>query len=427
MLTKKLFKTVIFPILLAVLVLVAILFLNISGNFSVVNAQDLSKSVKSNNISVDKLSENFISSEMELSISLFKSSISPNENSLISPISVALALGMTANGADAATLDQFKKLLGQDKFTIDQLNKFNYSLSSLFQSDKHNKVRLANSIWYRNEKALNVNPVFLQKNADFYKANIYKADFNSKNTVKQINNWIRNNTDGMIDKIVDIINPDTIMFLFNTVLFDAEWSSSYKSNEVYEEIFSRSENDSIGVPFMHSMEKFIQNKNAEGFIKPYKGDKYSFVGILPKENISLKDFIATLNRNNFKELVTSYSDENAQVGIPKFKYAYSKSLVEPLKSLGFTDGFSPSEANFSKMASVPDGNIYISDVLHKTYIQVDEKGTKAGAATKVEMLAGSAMQQPRKVTFDRPFVFAIIENETQLPLFIGAVVDPKAE
>ncbi|MDF2985638.1 MAG: serine protease inhibitor [Eubacterium sp.] len=427
MLTKKFNKTVIFPILLAVIIIIAIVLLNITGNFSVVNAQELSKGVKSNNSAVEKLPDNFRAAEMDLSISLFKNSISQNKNSLISPLSVTLAMGMTANGAAATTLDQFKKLLGQDRFTIDEINKFNYSLSSLFQSDKHNKVRLANSIWYRNEKTLTVNPVFLQKNADFYKANIFKSDFTSKNTIKDINNWVKNNTDGMIDNIVDTIYPNTIMYLFNTVLFEAEWRNIYKSNEVYEEIFSRSENDSIGVSFMHSMEKFIQNKNAEGFIKPYKGDKYSFVGILPKENISLKDFITTLNGNNFKELVTSYGDEYAQVGIPKFKYAYSKSLVEPLKSLGFTDGFSPSEANFSTMASVPDGNIYISEVLHKTYIQVDEKGTKAGAATKVEMLTGSAMQQPKKVTFDRPFVFAIIENETQLPLFIGTVVDPKAE
>lgn len=427
MLTKKFYKTVIFPGTLVVIILVLLILLSTSGRFTVVNAQELSKDVKSKSTSVEKLPDNFLSSNMDFSLSLFKSSLSQNENTLLSPVSVSLALGMTANGSDGSTLTQFKKLLAGNKFTVDQLNKFNYSMSSILQNDKQNKIRIANSIWYRDEKGLVVNPSFLQKNADFYKSAVYKSDFNSGRTVKDINNWVKKNTDGMIDNMVDTINPDTIMYLFNTVLFNAEWQNTYKSNDVFDEIFEKSKDDKKGVPFMHSQEKYLKSKNAEGFIKPYKGNKYSFVGILPVENTPLSEYIKTLDGKALSDFINSYNDEYAQISLPKFKYDYSISLVEPLKSLGFTDGFIPSKANFKNMASSNKGNIYISNILHKTYIQVDEKGTKAGAATKVEMETGSAMQQQKRITFDRPFMFVIIENETKLPLFIGTVLDPAKE
>lgn len=418
---KKHCKKFILPISLSILILIPLIL----ADFSDINAQDLSNRIKSNKISSEKLPETFLSSNTDSSISLFKNSVKKNTNSLISPVSVSLALGMTANGAGGNTLSEFQKLLSGDKLTINELNKFNYTLASILQNDNTNKIRIANSIWYRNDKTLTVKPSFIQKNVDFYKATIYKSDFNSKETVKDINNWVKKNTDGMINKMVETINPYTIMYLFNTVLFNAEWDNIYKSNDVYDGIFSISGDASVGVLYMKSMEKYLSSKSAEGFIKPYKGGKYSFIGILPKENISLDEYVKVLDGKSFSEFINSYSEEYAQVSVPKFKYEYSTSMVEPLKALGLTDGFIPSKANFTNMASTMEENIYIADVLHKTFIQFDEKGTKAGAATKVEMACGAAMQEPKNIVFDRPFIFAIIENETQLPLFIGTVVDPQ--
>lgn len=418
---KKHCKKFILPISLSIIILISLIIVN----YSDINAQDLSSMVKSNNISSEKLPETFLRSNTNFSITLFKNSVRQNTNTLISPVSVSLALGMTANGAGGNTLSEFQKLWNSGKLTIDQLNKFNYTLASILQNDNTNKIRIANSIWYRNDKTLAVKPSFIQKNVDFYKAQIYKSDFNSKETVKDINNWVKKNTDGMVDKMVETINPNTIMYLFNTVLFNAEWDNIYKSNDVYDGIFSVSGGASVGVLYMQSQEKYLSGKSAEGFLKPYKGGKYSFIGILPKENISLDEYVNALDDKSFSEFINSYREEYARISVPKFKYEYSISMVEPLKAMGLTDSFIPSRANFTNMASAMEENIYIADVLHKSFIQFDEKGTKAGAATKVEMACGAAMQEPKSIVFDRPFLFTIIENETQLPLFIGTVTHPK--
>ncbi|HEY5583804.1 MAG TPA: serpin family protein [Ruminiclostridium sp.] len=421
---KKVLKTVILPVILSVVIIVSIITYIFVGNSTSVNAQDLSKNVTANKVSAETLPDDFIAATSDFSISLFKKSISASENSLISPTSVALALGMTANGADGNTLTQFKKLLGGGTLTIDQLNKYYYTMSSNLQNDKTNKIHLANSIWYRQDASLKVNPNFLQANADFYKAAAYKADFNSQDTVKDINKWVKSNTNGLIDKIVDKIDADTIMYLFNTVLFEAEWKNAYKTANVRDGKFTLSDGSNVSTKFMHSFESYLKSDTAQGFIKPYKGDKFSFVAILPNESISLEDYIKSLDGKSFLNFVNSKSDDTASIGLPKFKYDYEVSLVKPLKDLGFTEGFDSSKANFSKMATSSDGNIYIGDLLHKTFIQVDELGTKAGAVTKVEMTETGMALETKKVILNRPFVYAIIDNETKLPLFIGTVMNP---
>ncbi len=422
MLTGKMYKTVILPVLLAAILLLAYIAVNVL-TASPVNAEELSKGVKAERISAPELSDDFISAAEDFSLSLFKQTADTGKNSLISPVSAALALGMTANGSGGNTLAQFNKLLGKDSITTEQLNKFYYSMSRLLQNDKYNKIRIANSIWYKNSESLNVKQDFLQNNADYYGAAAYKADFGSPDTIKAINNWVKTNTGGMIDKIIDKIDAQTVMYLFNTLMFDAEWEKIYKSSDIHDGSFTLPEKDTVTVPYMYSSEKYIKSENAEGFIKPYKGNKYSFVGILPNKDMTLEEYLKTLDGKSFQDILNSGSNETAKIGLPKFKYDCSASLVEPLKALGLTDGFDPNKADFSKMASDTEGNIYVSNVLQKTFIQVDDKGTKAGAVTKVEMITTGALIE-KNLTLNRPFLFAIIENDTKLPLFIGTVANP---
>lgn len=422
MIRKSTYKKVIFPIFLAAIFTGFILFI-VLGPVRVY-AQELSKGVKPQKIGIETLSKDFINTTLDFSVSLLKNSYSQTENILISPVSVALALGMTANGADGNTLKQFNSLLGGDNLSLEQLNKFYYNMSSEFQNDNSNKIKFANSIWYRNDKNLNINNAFLQSNANFYKAAAYKSDFTSPKTVTDINNWVKLNTDGLINKIIDKIDRDTVMYLFNTVLFNAEWKKAYSTNDIYNKSFLISEKNYVSVPFMHSNESYISDGKAEGFIKPYKGGKYSYVAVLPNKETTIDDYIRSLDGKSFSKLLGSSSDEYAAMAFPKYKFDYSISLVDPLKNLGLSDCFIPDKADFSKMASAASGNIYINDVFHKTYISVDELGTKAGAVTKVEMRVTSVIVQPREVIFDRPFMFAVIDNETCLPLFLGTVRDP---
>lgn len=391
-------------------------------------AEDLTKDITAKElVKVPTLPQRFITATQDFSFDLFRQSVDTEKNSLVSPTSVALAMGMTSNGSDGRTLEQFLQLLGKGQFSTKQLNYYYYNMSSMLQnglsdSVNGNAVRLANSIWYRDD--LRVNRDFLQTNADYYKADIFKADFYSPDTVADINKWVYKNTDGLIDKIVEEISGDSIMFLINTLLFEAEWKTQFEKYDAINSSFKLSNGDiTEGIFFNSSNETYLKNDIATGFIKPYKGGKYSFVAMLPNEKISIQECIKNLDSKSFQSFIDSGNGGKAiGVCVPKFEYSFDVKLVEPLKSLGFVDAFDDSVANFSKMATPYEG-IYIKDILHKTYIQLSEVGTKAGAVTKVEMAEKSTPIE-NKVILNRPFVYAIVENGTKLPIFIGTVMNP---
>lgn len=393
------------------------------NNFTDVYAEDLMKVIKEQNIHNKKISNNFINSYCELSVDLLKKSLNSVDNSLISPTSIYLALAMTSNGASGNTLKEFEGLLGKNNLSIEEINENANAMINNLISEKEAKINIGNSIWYRNDNTLSVKEDFLKINGKYYNADVYKADFNSKNTVDDINNWVKEGTNGLIDKIVEEIDYDTVMYLINTLYFEGQWAQEYETNQISKGDFINSSNQKQNVEFMLSNEhKYIENHRLKGFIKPYKGNKYSFIGLLPNENISVEDLIKSLSGEEYLNLINEVSDESVMVKIPKFTSEYEVKLNDTLKNMGLIDGFDSGKANFSKMATSSDGNIYIGEVLHKTHIQVDVWGTKAGAATKVEMKTESAvMDPPKQVFLDRSFIYGIIDNETGIPLFLGVM------
>lgn len=363
----------------------------------------------------------FIENAADFSIELFKKTVSDKSNSLISPLSVMLALSMAANGADSETLSQMEKLIGGE-ISLNDMNEYLYSYVKELPTDIKAKLNIANSIWFRDsEKRLQVDNSFLKKNADYYHASIYKSDYDVK-TLNDINNWVKSNTDGMIDKIIDEINKDAVMYLINTVVFDAEWENVYNVNNIQKSDFINSNGEVQNVEFMYSDEfKYIENSMAIGFIKPYDNG-YSFLALLPNEDTTIEAYIASLTGAVFLDTLNSVQVLKLNAAMPKFSYEYKIKMNEALKTLGIPDAFNADNADFSKMATSSLGNIYIGEVLHKTYISVDELGTKAGAVTKVEMGDGSAAFETKTVLLNKPFVYAIIDNATNLPIFIGSVM-----
>lgn len=357
----------------------------------------------------------------DLSLNLFKETIDDNKNSLISPLSVILALAMTANGADTETFDQMQAYLGGD-IPLSKLNEYLYYYYTNLPSSDKSKLSIANSIWFRDdENRLTVEKDFLQTNASYYKASVYKSDFGHQ-TINDINKWVKNNTDGMIEKILDQIDEDTVMYLINAVVFDAEWKKVYNKNNITSGQFTDISGQKQPADFMFSEENlFLDDGRATGFIKPYENGIYSFVALLPNEDVSISDYIATLTGEGFLNTVNNAQQTLVRAGLPKFSYDYTIKMNDALKDLGIPKAFSPTEADFTKLGKSSRGNIYIGEVLHKTFISVDELGTKAGAVTKVEM-KDEAYIEAKIVTLDRPFVYAIIDNTTGFPLFIGTVM-----
>ena len=407
------------------ILLVCSIVLNLTGCATKVQAADLMEGVKANTVPGKAADDAFAQSQMRLAVDLFQSSVleSKDENVLISPLSIQLALAMTANGADGNTKAEMEALLGGE-ISLEDLNEYLYSYVNNLPSAEKYKLQIANSIWFRDDEGrLQVEKGFLQKNADYYGAQAYKAAFDDQ-TQKDINNWVKDHTDGMIDSILDQIDEDAVMYLINALVFDAEWQHVYDKSDVYKGKFTNIGGTEKQVDMMHSEETvYLQDENAIGFMKPYSGSKYNFAVLLPNEGVDIYEYIAGLTGESLMETLSTPQLGMVMATLPKFSYEYELTMNDVLKELGMPSAFSGDTADFSKMAHSSRGNIYIGDVLHKTFISVDELGTKAGAVTKVQMNDESAPMSEWVVTLNRPFVYMIIDNKTNLPVFIGTVMD----
>lgn len=370
----------------------------------------------SKNESVEPSSE-FVGSYADFAINLFRQSAADEKNTAISPLSVMLALAMTANGAEGETLVQMQNALGG--MDIEDLNKYLSSYVKNLPSTEKSKITLANSIWLRDDKnRLNVNDDFLKANANYYSADAYSAPFDS-DTLNDINNWVSENTDGRIKEMLNEISVDAVMYLINALTFDAEWLEPYIEDNVAEEKFNGA-NGQQTVDMMYSGEsKYIDDGKATGFVKPY-ADGYSFVALLPNEGVSIGEYIASMSGEKFVESVKNAKSCTVSTAMPKFTTEYSVELSDALKAMGMTSAFDD-KADFSGIDS--QNKLFIGQVMHKTYISVNERGTKAGAATAVEMRDGAALEEIKYVILNRPFVYAIIDNETNLPIFMGTVMN----
>ncbi len=358
----------------------------------------------------------------EFAVNLFKKSLSEDgKNTLISPLSVIYALGLTANGADGNTLSQMEDVFG---LPIDDLNNYLYSYAKQKAKDDAATLSIANSIWFTNDEGmLKVNRDFLQTNADYYNATANRADFSDPDTVKDINNWVKENTKGMIPEIINELEPTDVMVLINALAFEAEWSKEYEKGSIRDGVFTLEDGTEQNVEFMHSKEhRYIGDENSKGFMKNYKG-KYAFAALLPNENISIDEFVSTLSGEKITNMLTTLSSRTCYTSIPKFETEYDVKMVDIFKSLGMTDAFSGSTADFSKMGEA-DG-LHIGNIIHKTFISVGELGTKAGAATAVIMEAECCPSDVVNINLNRPFVYMLIDTENNVPLFIGTLMNVK--
>lgn len=409
------------------LLLVFAMIFSFAGCAVEVQAADLMNGINAKKVSGKTADDRFINAQAELAVKLFKASVekSENESVLISPLSIQLALAMTANGANGQTKAEMEKLLGGD-IPLEELNEYLYTYINSLPSTEKYKLELANSIWFRDDaERLTVEKDFLQTNADYYGAQAYKEPFDQQ-TVKDINSWVNGHTDGMIEKIIDEIEFDDVLHLINAIAFDAQWKEPYEKHNVENGTFTSISGEERKIKMMHSNEyKYIGTDNATGFIKDYKDGKYTFAALLPNEEIDLYDYINGLSGDALMAALNSASDETVITAIPKFSYDYSLLMNDILSGLGMPTAFDPYKADFYKMATSSRGNIYIGKVLHKTFISVDEHGTKAAAITDITMkdYAMAMPEEIKEVILDRPFVYMIIDNSTNLPIFIGTVTD----
>lgn len=357
--------------------------------------------------------QEFTAAYMDFAASLLKNSES-DESVVLSPLSLYTVLSVTANGASGKTQREIEKALGQD-LNISEINTFIHYLNERVKvlNSEEGFVNSANSLWIRDDYS--VKAQFLQNVVNYYDSEVFRTELKAE----EINSWIENKTDGEIKDMLSELDKDTALVLVNALLFDDEWVTPYEEGNIYNGSFKGTKGEET-VKFMESNEMFIESKDAKGMIKSYKNTPCKFVAILPDEKISVDEYAASLSGAKLETILSSATGVNRCIAhLPQFELRNKLSLSETAKAMGmelmFTD-----EANFDAL-TMSEG-LKVSDIMQESFIKVSETGTKAGSSTTVTLKdSDSETHDFEELKFDRPFVFMIVENESNLPLFIGTV------
>lgn len=373
-------------------------------------------------ISITEITHDFKQAFARFSFNLFKDVISKDDkNELFSPLSAIICLAMLANGADGNTKTQMEDVFGMD---IDSLNENLYLYTSSLYSADDCVIRLADSIWFRNEEnRLTVNEKFLKTNAKWYDSQIFSEPFNN-DTLKAVNSWCEKQTDGMIKEMFEEIEEDDMMFLLNALVFDAKWEKEISEDDENPAQFINYGGEEKEVQMLDSNENvYISGDGFKGFTKNYIGGKYSFLALLPDENIDIYYFIDAIDSNKWFSIWESRSQVDiVDIKMPVFNYELKMDLLKSLKALGMVDLFTPKVANLTKLGHSDNGNLYCSSVDQKVFIELTRKGTKAAAITQATVKAESYIEPPKlQVYLNRPFIYALVDNNTGLPFLIGAL------
>ena len=388
-----------------------------------VSAQDLSAQYVRQATDNGAVTETFKNAMSQFSVSLLQNTLTVDTNNdLVSPLSAAQCLALIANGANGNTLTQLEGLFGG--MPIAEFNQASYAYTSSLYTANDCQVNLANSLWIQ-ENTAEILPDFLQTNADWYGAQAYRVPFD-QTTLSDINHWCYNKTKGKIDKILDSIDRNTVMYLINALDFDAKWQVKYENSDVSNYTFYNATKNTSTVKMLFSDEScYLEDgEDAIGFAKAYKGGKYSFVGILPNESdgysADIYEYVNGLTGKRWQEMWNNRKSRSVKAGIPEFTYRTNMMLNDALQALGVTDMFDAAVADFSNMSETDA--LYCSFIKQKTFIQVDRNGTKAAAITLGGMKGTSiAPNEPIRIVLERPFVYAIVDNANGLPLFLGVV------
>jgi serpin B len=349
-----------------------------------------------------------------------------DKNIFISPFSVSIALAMTLNGASGETEQAMTDTLQLQGLDSESINTGYAGLRQiLLTSDPKVTLTIANSLWARQE--FSFKPDFLQRNTQFFGAEISTLDFNDPSASKTINQWVDTNTNGKIQKIVgDQIDPITVLFLINAIYFKGTWQKEFDPSKTREGPFHLANGDEKQVPMMRQQRwyPYYREENFQAISLAYGDGQMSMYIFLPDRESDLNIFLENLNAESWENWMSQFHEQDVSLVMPKFKLEYGKTLNDPLKALGMGVAFDPELADFSRMASLEFGNLYIEKVVHKTFVEVNEEGTEAAAATSVEVGVKSVPPPPISFSVDRPFFFAIRDNETKTVLFMGIVVEP---
>jgi Serine protease inhibitor len=396
-------------------------------------AQDLMQGIAPQKTDLSgAVNDSFINSTANFSVGLFKNLYKDEkdgQNALVSPVSACLALGMTANGASGDTRAAFLNVLGKYGMSVDSLDRaYKAYADALTEKRGGTTLTLSNAVWF--DKNFAANTDFLQANADYFGAAAKKLDFNDQGSVGVINDWVKSSTDGKIDRMIDRIDPDAVLFLLNAVYFNGKWQTPFDADEKPQSgSFYPESGGAVTASYMSLETKlgYAQTDSETSVLLPYDDGRLAMLLVLPQKGVTLGSYIGKMTQATLADIAAEMQQDQVSLKLPQFKATSSNSLDDALKAMGLGTAFDRNRADFSRMGDDKNG-LYVSSVTQKTFLQIDEKGTEAAATTNVEMSTKSiTLDTGKQVVFDRPFVYAVIDTKTDLPLFLGALAAPEAE
>jgi serpin B len=348
-------------------------------------------------------------------------------NMLISPSSVSIALAMTYNGASGETQQAMAQTMELSDLSVAEINQANAALlTTLETADTTVELAIANSLWGRADYAFR--PEFLQRNQDFYEAEVDRLDFASADAVDRINRWVDQQTQGKIPTILDQIDPNDVLFLINATYFKGSWTQAFDPDQTLDRPFYLADGTQKPHPMMTQTGeyRYLETDQFQAVRLPYGQERFSFYVFLPRQGYRLSEFQATLNAENWEVWLNQLRVRNGAIQLPRFQLEYSAGLKDALATLGMAPAFDPDRADFTGISPQP---VFISSVRHKTFIEVNEAGTEAAAVTAVITRTTSApveIEPPFEMTIDRPFFYAIRDDRTGAILFMGTIVNPQS-
>ena len=342
----------------------------------------------------------------------------PSKNAFISSLSIYLALAMTSHGAANDSYAQFMALLNPDNTDqtvwLEQLKTLQGNLNAM----KDVKLALSNSLWIRDSFAQKVKTDFLQRNKDYFGAMIASIDFNDPKAVDDINAWVKTNTNKLIEKTLESIDPFTIMFLINTIYFKGEWIQPFEKAATSDRLFHGSSDSSV--PFMTQTEsfKYAETDQLQAILLPYQGNSTGMLIVMGKE-----ESVPIDSNETFSSVMDALQSASIKLYMPKVDIAASQILNDKLKALGLVQPFMANEADFSALANA---DLFISKVLHKSRLKIDEAGTEAAAVTSISIDVTSMPVFDHEMVIDRPFQVFIVDLDNNLILFSGWLNEVKS-